>query len=139
MLLCDLLIAKLIPVPTAICLFDPLSVEDYKDHGQYLIHTLLVAIVWVLSAPQVQQLRQQVLRLHLLEVVKLLHSPAHILPNQILHLFLQDLFFILVLLRRGQRIKVLVLLGDCLQTHALLEVGPLSACLSRLSNPGLLD
>ena len=82
----NLLIAKRRPIEGCGWSCTALRIEYNHDHRKYLIHPLLVTIVGVLASPQEQQLRQQILRLDLVEVLKLLESSRYILFDQVFHL-----------------------------------------------------
>ena len=112
------------------------SIKHDDNHCKNLIHTLLVPVVWMLSAPQEQELRQQVLRLHLREVLKFLECPADILLDKLLHFPLMLRFLVFFNFHWGQRVEILVLLCDCDQAHASLKIGPFLAHGTSLLNPG---
>ena len=116
---CYLLIAHTLPIaPWGIKTF---SVEDNENYGKDFVHSLLIAIIRVVSPPQVEQLGQQVLCGHFLEVVILLERATDVCFNQVLHLFLCIRLLILSgCFGRSKRVKVLGLLSDGNETHAAL-------------------
>ena len=109
----DLIITQSGPIDRSGGCCAAFSIKHDDNHCKNLVHALLVPVVWMLSAPQEQKLRQQVLRFHLREVLKFLKCPAYILLYKLLHLPLMLCFLIFFDFHRSQRVKILVLLCDC--------------------------